>query len=533
MTDQAHRSDTAERQWEQNAISKQHAPDQATRRQIDAAAPAARADAGIGFARGESAVTPGQMEKWRAGLSDADRARLADPRCVVELVGHSSRAGDAAANLRLSGERAASVAGWMAANGVAARIVGGGSGERDARARGRADGSDLAVDRSVTIRILDPDRAPAARADRIAFDSGSAKPPEEALRAFYAANRERLENPKEQLEIVGYASRRGSGEANDDLSAQRATNVARWLSDHGARATLVGGGVGEADSRARGRAAGSDESSDRVVELRFAHDTPERSPRDTGAAGASPPDHRAARPDQPPAPIHRPANGTPAADAVPQRDVPAGEALRDLPQFDRERLGPEAFNTLAQVLDVHGTVVGGVTLFIESAAAEIVGLVTGALAPFFSVAAAWFTGDALARANGRMDGFINALADASQAYADPRLDRMHMIDWPLLPRPEARPERIPSDAASARAFREGEVTGAEEANRWLRSYHGTIGVRGADGQMHQVELTPQLLLRSIAHAYPRVDDAARAIAAALNDQIRARGGEPWPRMHGD
>ncbi len=472
------------------------------------------------------------MERWRSGLSETDRQRLNDPNWRVEVVGHASRAGDSASNRALSAERANTAARWLADHGVRAEVSGGGGGEHEARARGHADGSNDPSDRAVTIHIVPTDRAgeqAALRPDQVGFARGDATPPEARLREFYEANRERLEDPNQHLELVGHASRLGSTDANDRLAAERASNVAQWLIDHGARASITGGGMGEADARARGHADGTDLATDRTVTLRFAEARPEaeRAARpertEPSRRGDSPDRPREQRPPTP-----RAEDGARGSE---RRDTPAErDTVRNLPQFDREPLRTDTADRINQILDVQGALVGSVTLFVSSWAAELTGLALGAASPILGLGVAWLRGDDLAEWNGQIVGFTNAIEDMSRAYADPRLDTTPLNSWPPLPRPSARLSDDYLNNESGRALRRGEQAGAERAYQWVRNYRETVNVRGQDGQQHQVQMNPYLFLRGLAMAHPGRGEVARAVQNELNRQITARGGQPWPRL---
>lgn len=93
----------------------------------DAIASSGRLDVyGITFAAGHAAITPDS----HAVLNDVLAVLVANPDWRLRIEGHTDNVGDKAANMKLSAERAAAVAAWLAGKGIdAARLSTAGLGD--------------------------------------------------------------------------------------------------------------------------------------------------------------------------------------------------------------------------------------------------------------------------------------------------------------------------------------------------------------------------------------------------------------------
>jgi hypothetical protein len=182
-------------------------------------------------------------------------------------------------------------------------------------------------------------------------------------------------------------------------------------------------------------------------------------------------------------------------------------------------------STVGQILDVVGAPVGLITLFYEIVVLEIAGLVMGIVSTLLALPGAWLQGDALARHNGFMQGYWNAMGDMAIPFADARLDYRPQSQWPRIPRPH--PHLAPLDGRepqAALAWRDGESRGAASAYQYVTGYHRRVTVRGADGRDHQVDVHGPLLLRILAARHGAPDGVRDAWQRAMTARFGA-----WPR----
>lgn len=167
-----------------------------------------------------------------------------------------------------------------------------------------------------------------------------------------------------------------------------------------------------------------------------------------------------------------------------------GERLTEIlpvPSIESPGIG-----TASNVLDVLSFLTGlaeGLLL------AEVLGIFVASLANIIGLAAAWLTGDAYSRANGKLQGFSEALESMAEPFGA-SVDTQPLASWPAIPRP--RLNLVPGGTVARDAWREGQTEGRQDAINYVQRLERTpqqITIR-VDGELRRVRLTGKLFLRA-------------------------------------
>jgi hypothetical protein len=196
-------------------------------------------------------------------------------------------------------------------------------------------------------------------------------------------------------------------------------------------------------------------------------------------------------------------------------------------------LGDVPGHPLADYLSLYasgvGTVLDLVALGVELGVGELISPLIGIITTLISLPLAWGAADALARFNGRCQGFWDAMQDMADTYADDSLDKKPLSDWPPVPMPHPHfGSRQDSDLqASELEWRNGQREGALRAYNYVTSMDSSPREFTATNGS-KIKLSGRQWLRAVKQARRGSDQISTMIHAEVDKQLKAKGQVAWP-----
>jgi hypothetical protein len=201
---------------------------------------------------------------------------------------------------------------------------------------------------------------------------------------------------------------------------------------------------------------------------------------------------------------------------------------------DPETVGP---------LDVGGLAVGAATTILDfmeifgaleaaGGGAALVSPILNSIATIMALLAAWAAADALARFNGKCQGFWEAMQDMADAFGDGSLDAKPLSEWPAIPVPQPHFGNTPEAQLRAEElqWRSGQQEGAMQALQVVqqmeanpREFPANLG-----GQPTTVRLSGKQWLRALKKSKSISGEISSFIHAEIDKKLKEQGHPEWP-----
>jgi hypothetical protein len=187
-------------------------------------------------------------------------------------------------------------------------------------------------------------------------------------------------------------------------------------------------------------------------------------------------------------------------------------------------------------LSLVGGVLSIVDLGIDFAGLAAAGIVTGVaglaltvVGGIIALPALWASVDALAEANGKMQGYADAMQDMAEAFSDNALDRKPVRDWPAIPEPKPHLPSGSAPSTAAQFWRQGQQWGCNQARidvLQMQAKPVEMDAKSKDGSTRKVKVNGKVMLRGAWVATK--GEVSVAIIKVFNERLAQAGKKPFP-----
>jgi len=177
-----------------------------------------------------------------------------------------------------------------------------------------------------------------------------------------------------------------------------------------------------------------------------------------------------------------------------------------------------------------------VDLGIDFAGLAAAGIVTGVaglaltvVGGIIALPALWASVDALAEANGKMQGYADAMQDMAEAFSDNSLDRKPLRDWPAIPEPKPHLPAGSAPSVGAQFWRQGQQWGCNQARidvLQMQVKPVEMDAKLKDGSTRKVKVNGKVMLRGAWVATK--GEVSPAIMKVFNERLIQAGKKPFP-----
>jgi hypothetical protein len=308
------------------------------------------------------------------------------------------------------------------------------------------------------------------------------------------------------LTIIGMASRCGNEATNSSLSSTRARQALAYVTQIAPKnvkskmyeAAVAGAGTTVAKNQLQ--PAGSDNERYRSVYMSVWNKSD---------------------PPPPPTPDVKLPDGSQVFQGVkPVTPLPSDSAL------DKTGKALDIVSGAAGLAELAAGILG---LGAAATAIGAVSAITGIISAIISTPMAWASQDAVARFNGRCQGFWEAMQDMAKQYKDEGLDKKALDSWPALAVPAAHIDTsrpVASLLVAEKCWREGQETGKTEAYNAIIKLDSTPLPAKALIAGKEYPVNARIALRSLWKW--KGSDLGDTVKAEFNKRLKAAGKSEWP-----
>src|SRR5262249_22866588 len=153
----------------------------------------------------------------------------------------------------------------------------------------------------------------------------------------------------------------------------------------------------------------------------------------------------------------------------------------------------------------------------------VAGLALTIVGGIVGLPALWASVDALAEANGKMQGYADAMQDMAAGFSDASLDRKRMRDWPAIPEPQPH-ILTPATSVSQQFWHKGQRWGCTQARLdilQVEAHPVQMDAKMKDGSTRKVKVNGKLMLR--AAWVSTKGEVSVAVIKKFNEQLEKAG----------
>jgi hypothetical protein len=192
-------------------------------------------------------------------------------------------------------------------------------------------------------------------------------------------------------------------------------------------------------------------------------------------------------------------------------------------------------NDLGQAVDKVSIGLGIVDLAADLAALETVtavtgpaGLVLGCVQAVIAMPLLWAATDAVANANGQIQGAADAIQDMADQFRNDSLDRTPLSKWPAVQAPTPHISTNPQATPSEQAWRAGQAAGCRKAvEKVLELENNPKPITLPDGR--HIRLSGRLWLRVLSHQF-KDNAGVEIVIKPANEELKKQGKRPFPTI---
>lgn len=157
------------------------------------------------------------------------------------------------------------------------------------------------------------------------------------------------------------------------------------------------------------------------------------------------------------------------------------------------------------------------------------GLVLTVVGGIIALPALWASVDALAEANGKMQGYADAMQDMADAFKDDALDRKPVRDWPAIPAPQPHIFSSAQPTVTQQAWHRGQRWGCNQARIDVLKVQAEpieIDAKLKNGGTRKMKINGKIMLR--AAWVSTKGDVGPAVMKIFNERLEKAGKPHFP-----